>query len=450
MLARLSARMADWAQRVVPDPFVIALGLTFVAAALGWAVMDEPSVSALAEGWFQRFSSPATLAFTTQMALILVAGAALARAPLVHGLLARLASIPQSSGSAAALTAFVAMSAGLANWGFGLIIGAMLARAIGDRARETGRPLNYALVGAAGYAGMMTWHGGFSGSAPLKVTEGLPGGGPGIPIDQTLLSDLNLGLTAALLVFVPWLLSRMATPESERVLQPLPAPSGHDAGEGDAERHPALGRVLGLFIVVLGCLALWTRCSAADHWWQAIGLDTVILFLLLAGLAIYGTPQRYGRAFGNSVGEAGGILLQFPFYFGILGVLEASGLVQLMAAGSVEISRGIAEWGLPLQWSFDMVTFSSAGLVNLFVPSGGGQWAVQGTIVTEAAIELGLPLPRAIMALSYGDEWTNMAQPFWALALLGITGLKAREILGYSLTVMVASLLVYMAAFAVL
>ena len=119
--------------------------------------------------------------------------------------------------------------------------------------------------------------------------------------------------------------------------------------------------------------------------------------------------------------------------------LEASGLVGLLASRSAEAARALAGAGLSLQWSFDVVTFLSAGLVNLFVPSGGGQWAVQGSIVAEAALDLGLSLPRAVMALSYGDEWTNMLQPFWALALLGITGLKARDILGYTLIVMLAA-----------
>jgi short-chain fatty acids transporter len=442
--------MADWAQRLVPDPFVIALGLTFVAVALGWAVMDEPALSTLAQGWFARLTNAGTLAFTTQMALILVAGAALARAPVVHGLLARLAALPESSGSAAALTAAVAMSAGFLNWGFGLVAGAVMAREIGDHARAAGRRLNYPLVGAAGYTGMLVWHGGFSGSAPLKVTEGLPGGGPGVPIDQTLLSPLNLGLSAALLLFVPWLVSRMVSPEAEQLVPAMRARQSVADTTGEPERNLLLGRVLCLFIVSLGGLALWAELSATDSWWRGISLNTVIVFLVLLGLVIYGTPQRYGRAFGGSVGEAGGILLQFPFYFGILGVLEASGMVTLLANGSVDLTRSLVDWGLPLQWTFDMVTFFSAGLVNLFVPSGGGQWAVQGTIVTEAAGELGLSVPRAVMALSYGDEWTNMLQPFWALALLGITGLKARDILGYTLTIMLASSLVYMAAFSLL
>src|SRR5690606_18391789 len=114
-------------------------------------------------------------------------------------------------------------------------------------------------------------------------------------------------------------------------------------------------------------------------------------------------------------------------------VLEAAGLVELLAGRSADMARALAGVGMPLQIAFDGVTFLSAALVNLFVPSGGGQWAVQGAIVSQAASDLGLSVPRAVMALSYGDEWTNMLQPFWALALLGITKLAAKDILGYTL-----------------
>lgn len=454
MLARFSARLADVAQAVVPDPFVIALGLTGVAFGLGLAVMPDPDATALALGWFERFSASGTLAFTTQMALILVAGAALARAPAVAGVLGRLADIPKSTRSAVVLTAVTAMSASLLNWGFGLVAGAVLAHQIGLRAAAAGRAINYPLVGAAGYTGLMVWHGGLSGSAPLKVTEGvpataaLPGGGPAIGLDQTLFSTLNLGVCAGLLLFVPWVFARMARAGQERV--PVDLPAGASTAPHDSERFPLMGRLLGLAVVALGVLALAGRLGAAESWWRAVGLDAVILVLLLAGLALFGTPMRYGRAFCAAVPEAGGILLQFPFYFGILGILQASGLVELLASQSATMARGLASTGLPLQWCFDVVTFFSAGLVNLFVPSGGGQWAVQGTILVQATDELGLPLPRAVMALSYGDEWTNMLQPFWALALLGITGLKARDILGYTMTVMLCSLVVYLGAFALL
>lgn len=447
MLARFAARLADLAQRCVPDPFVIALGLSFGALALAWTVMPAPDLGVLAQGWYARFTAAGTLAFTTQMALILVMGAALARAPLVARALSALAGRPRSTASAAALTAVVAMCAGLLNWGFGLVAGALLAREIGERARAEGRAINYPLIGAAGYTGMLIWHGGFSGSAPLKVTEGGPAGAPPIGLDATLFSPLNLGVTLGLLLFVPFLLTRMCDPRRDAVPQALPARAPLDE---HVESRPWLGALLVLGVLALGGVALTQQVGGVESWWRAVDLGSVILMLALLGLALHGSPLRYARAFGEAAPEAGGILLQFPFYFGILGLLEAGGLVAWFAAHSADLARGLSALGLPLGLAFDGVTFVSAGLVNLFVPSGGGQWAVQGSIVAEACRELGLPLPRAVMALSYGDEWTNMLQPFWALALLGLTGLKARDILGYTLTLMLGALLVYFTAFALL
>lgn len=444
MLARLSVRLADVARAVVPDPFLIALGLSLVAFALGYATMDDPDVGALASGWFARVRAPGTLAFTFQMTWILVAGTALAQAPIVRRALGRLADIPRTTGGAAALTSAVAMAAGLLNWGFGLVAGALLARRIGERARDDGRPLNYPLVAAAGYTCMMVWHGGLSGSAPLKVTEGAPNDGPPIPLDETVLSPMNLALTAGFLVVIPWVFTRLAKGGEERevVLPPR-------AGDEDLrDEVTTVQRVLGLFVVALGLVALVGRALDVGPL-RAVTLDTMNLALVVVGLLLYGSPLRFGRAFGRAVPEASGILLQFPFYFGILGLMESAGLVARLAEGSVALSASLATLGLPEAFCFDVVTFLSAGLVNLFVPSGGGQWAVQGTIVTQAAGEIGVPLPRAVMALSYGDEWTNMLQPFWALALLSITGLEARDILGYTLTIMLAALPLYFLAFLV-
>ena len=131
---------------------------------------------------------------------------------------------------------------------------------------------------------------------------------------------------------------------------------------------------------------------------------------------------------------ASGILIQFPFYFGIMGIMKSSGLVGDISDFFVQVSTAT---------TYPLYTFMSAGLVNIFVPSGGGQWAVQGPIIVQAATEMGLSLPKSIMALAYGDQLTNMLQPFWALPLLGITGLKAKEILPYTLFLMIIGGLIY-------
>ncbi len=442
MFARFAGRLADWAQRWVPDPFVIALGLTALTFALGWLVMPVPEegsrAAALVAGWWRRATAPDSLAFTTQIALILVAGSALARAPLVARGLSALADRPRTTAQAAALTAFVTIAATLLNWGFGLVVGAVLARQIGARACAAGRRLDYPLVAAAGYVALMVWHGGLSGSAPLKVAEVGPLGGPPVPLTETLLAPFNLVLCAALLLVVPWLFARMASPQHERSWTVAPLVPADDADERETAGRRAAGRVLLLITLLIAGGALLAVFAAAGAL-RGLSINSVIVLLLLAGLALFGSPQRYARAFEASAGEAGGILLQFPFYFGVLGLLEAGGLVELLAGRTAGAAAALAAAGLPAQWSLDMVVFLSASVVNMFVPSGGGQWAVQGPIVVQAAQDLGLSVPRAVMGLAYGDQWSNMLQPFWALPLLGITGLRARDILGYSLAVMLLS-----------
>ena len=139
-------------------------------------------------------------------------------------------------------------------------------------------------------------------------------------------------------------------------------------------------------------------------------------------------------AINDAIGGASGILIQFPLYFGIMGIMNSSGLVQVFSDFFVSISNEV---------TFPVYTFFSAGIVNVFVPSGGGQWGVQGPIIVQAAMDLGVSLPKSIMALAYGDQLTNMLQPFWALPLLGITGLKARAILPYTVALMCVGAVIF-------
>ena len=162
--------------------------------------------------------------------------------------------------------------------------------------------------------------------------------------------------------------------------------------------------------------------------------NLINFFLFGLGIMLHGSFKKFTSAVGESISDISGILIQFPLYFGIMGIMNQSGMVNLISDFFVSISTEIT---LPI------FTFFSAGLVNVFVPSGGGQWVVQGPIVVESALQLGVPLPKAIMALAYGDQITNMLQPFWALPLLGITKLKAKEILPYTLIAMVVASSIY-------
>ncbi len=469
MLARLGSIIARLFRAIAPDPFVIAILLTFLTFALALVYTDATPREVLgawsgSEGIF----SPNLLAFALKMCLILVTGHALASAPLMSRMLRRLASWPHSQKQAIALVAFSAALLGTVNWGLGLIAGAILARETGRAMQARGIAVHYPLLAAAGYVGLMVWHGGFSGSAPLTMANkveiaevfGANSGLDPLALSKTLLSPLNFIVTGGLLILAPLVLAFMS-PKGEECRTPDQyklADDGTVRLAPDPDK-PFLPRLLEdtpmVTIALLGALFLWafsfyapdltfslTRGSfgvdleslAIDDERPGIntlGLNEVILTLLMLGLILHATPRRYVAAIQDGAGACAGIILQFPLYFGILGVMKL-GLIEQMALG---IAHAAGPGGLPI------LTFLSAGLVNLFVPSGGGQWAIQGPIALRSAQEAGVPIEKMVMAVAYGDQLTNMLQPFWALPLLAITGAKAREIVGYTAVLMVIAAL---------
>jgi short-chain fatty acids transporter len=332
------------------------------------------------------------------------------------------------------------MVAALLNWGLGLIVGAILAREIARSARRRGVRIHYPLVVAAGYTGLLIWHGGLSGSAPVSVAtpghplESLMGV---IPVRETLLSPLNLTVTLFLLVAVPTLLALMA-PARDEDLEEAPADEAAPPAAPTRERTPATAledsRLLVGLIVLAGLGFLIPYF--ARRGWDGVNLSAINFTFLMAGLLLHGTPRRYAASVDEAVKGVGGILLQFPFYFGIMGMMAGAGLVERLAEGFVSGAGALGALGGPVGSAHAVLTFLSAGLVNLFVPSGGGQWAVQGPVAVEAARRLGTDLPTTVMGLAYGDQLTNMLQPFWALPLLAITRLHARAIIGYTALLM--------------
>jgi short-chain fatty acids transporter len=459
MIATLGRALSNFAGRYVPDPFAIAVLLTLVTFIVA-GVATEHGPAALLGFWGGRLSGDTVLpaemgfwrllGFGMQMCLILVTGYALASAPAVRRVIHALAEAPKTPARAIALTALVAMAAALINWGLGLIVGALLARDVGRSAARRGLPVHYPLVGAAGYAGLMVWHGGLSGTAPFKVTQAkdlqeLLGRTDITPIglDQTVFSALNLTVCLSLLVVVPLVLIRMQPRDpAERTpfagdLDPEP-PAQPPADATPAER---LGhsRVLA-WLAGLGALAylyLYLSRIGLDR----ADLNAINLFFLALGLVLHGSPRAYADAISEAATGCAGIILQFPFYAGIMGLMAASGLMTLLAEGFA---------GAANETTFAPLTFLSAGLVNLFVPSGGGQWAVQGPVVVQSADALGVPISKAILAFAYGDGWTNMLQPFWALPLLAITGLRAQQLIGYTAALMCLVAPLYMLLLAVL
>lgn len=434
--------LARFFRAVTPDPFVLAIFLTVLTGGLA-LVLTDTTLEGVLTGWQGPSGFWKLLSFSMQMCLVLVTGHALASAPIVRRLIDRLVAIPKTPASAGAMVAAVAIATSYLNWGLTLIVGALLAREMGKSCRSRGVRVHYPLLVAAGYTGMMCWHGGFSGSAPLKVTTqkdlvellGAPLAAKTAPLStfDTILSPMNLVITGGLLVLVPLLIGFL-TPgpddpaegieafdvKSEVLVEDAPAVTVPDK----LERSVVVTALL--VIPLLAALAMYFSTYGVSR----LDPNAVNLVLLTLGLMLHARPRAYLRAVQDAVAGCSGIILQFPLYAGIMGIMATSGLATLFAGWAASTDSPSA---------YLTLTFLSAGFINFFVPSGGGQWAVQGPIAVQAAELVGVPFRSAVMAVAYGDQWTNMLQPFWALPLLGITGVTAKDIIGYTAFIMLVS-----------
>lgn len=431
-MRRIGEALTEFTRRYMPDPFIFAILLTLLVYVLG-LIFTARGPNGLIQDWYKGFWN--LLTFGMQMVLILVTGYALASARPVQRVLRWLAQRPASGGGAVALVAVVAAVLGWINWGLGLIAGALLAREVAVNGRERGIKVHFPLAAAAGYAGVVIWHGGLSGSAPLLVnTKGhfLESAIGMVPLTETIFRPFNLVLAVAIVIVVPLVLMSMH-PKPEHVLEIEPDLAGGSepaaavpAAEGKTlARRLENSRVLTWVMVLAGLIVLVPYF--AQRGILGLDLNIVNFTFLMAGMLLHGSPINYVRAVVDGAKASSGIIVQFPFYAGIMGIMIHSGLVKVIAGWFVAIST-------PLTYPF--WTLVSAALINLAVPSGGGQWAVQGPVMVEAAKILNVDVGRTIMAVAYGDELTNMIQPFWALPLLGITGLRAGEVMGYTATFM--------------
>ncbi|MCO5247438.1 MAG: TIGR00366 family protein [Chitinophagales bacterium] len=437
---------------LLPSPLTIAIALTILTFVIALILTKPEETNSskyflqLAVSWEKGLwdSSGGGLYFAFQMMLILVLGHILALTPLVNKLIQTLLRYCTTTANSAAIVAFGAIALSLVNWGLGLIFGAIIARKVGEKFSSEQKPLNYGLIGAAAYASMMTWHGGLSGSATTKsMEEGyipemmkqahIAGNFPHhVPFDQTIGSNLNLIVTFSCLVLIPLLLYFIGKRSKDDNIPDLSDRFVHIEAEEvwkaeGAERlddSRVFGISIGVFIICLGIYE-------ASHFEGTstlgfIQLNFINFMFLGLSFILHQSVQKFSNALQIAIGDVSGILIQFPFYFGILDIMQASGLISVLSNSITSVAT---------THTLPFLTFLSAGLVNFFVPSGGGQWAIQGPIIIDTVQQLGADLPKSILAMAYGDQWTNMLQPFWALPLLGITKLKPQQLIPYSFLV---------------
>jgi len=405
-------------RKYTPDPFVIALLITFFVGLLAWTFTPS-SPTQVIEAWGSGFWK--LINFTLQMVMILIGGFIVASSPPVaKGLHWITSKIKNQAIAVIAITLLSGLASWL-NWGFGLVVGALLAVEIAKRLPNA----NYRLLVASSYSGFLLWHGGLSGSIPLVVaTEGNFSQewlGKVIPVEETLFSSFNLAALIGLAFLLPltnWLLLK----NSENV--PLTNKAFHIDSKTSESTSAFLDNaswIPMLAVIAAGVYLLMLVKQGRFH----LDLNSINFIFLFLGIALHFKTRSFLKSANEAASKVAPLLIQYPLYAGIMGIMKDTGFATLISDAFVNLAT---------QETLNLFVFYSAGLVNFFVPSGGGQWAVQAPVVADAARVLGTDLSTTVMAVAWGDAWTNLAQPFWALPLLSIAGLGAKDILGFTLT----------------
>ena len=426
--------------RWLPDPFLFAVILSIIVYVFAMIATKMGPLKVL-NAWGSTSGFWGLLAFSMQMALVLVFGSAMASAKPCKKALRFVAGMCHNNMQAIVVTTFISTLCCWLNWGFGLIAGTLLAKEVVRRVPT----VDYPLLIASAYSGFVIWHAGLSGSIPLDLVAGKKFGEVlyQAPITDTVFHPMNLIMVGVILFVMP-LVNYAMHPDKAHTVCIDPTLLEDEAERTYEVRTPAdkleHSKLLWAITLVGGFVYIIYYFVQNGF---TLGLNIVNMIFLFLGILLHGDLRRYVDAISDAAGGAAGVLLQFPFYAGIMGMMTVRNDAGVCLAGVisdffVSISTSV---------TFPMWTFLSAGIVNFFVPSGGGQWAVQGPIVMPAAPQLGVEPGRAAMAIAWGDQWTNMIQPFWALPALGIAKLSARDIMGYLVIVLLFTGLVAILGF---
>jgi short-chain fatty acids transporter len=431
-LSRLADALARASARWVPDAFSIACILTFVTLGFALTLGGATPVQCV-QAWGAGFWK--LLEFGMQMCVVIFAGYLLAVSPPVHGMLDALAALPRSPRQAVAWTAFISLVLCWLNWGMGLIASAVL---VGSMARRH-RDVDYRLLVAVAYLGMgATFHGGLSASVPLLVatpdSDTLKAGliDAPIPLRETVFTPLNIALMAVVTLGLPIFVAFLhpsgdrvvrADPASLEAIAPVrvtprperPTPAEKLMHSGIVNRATAL----------LGFLYLGLQAAGAH---LSLTLDTVNLLFLSLAIALHPSPAAILAAAEDAARPLHGVVLQFPLYAGIAGIIKGTGLASWLASAFLSVATAR---------TFPLIVFWYSAALDYFVSSGGGKWIIEAAYVLKAGKALGVPVTRVVMAYAYGDMATNIIQPFWAIPLLGVARLEFRDILGYEILVFV-------------
>lgn len=424
---RLTNFFTELMRKYLPDPFVFAIGLTLLTVALAIAVEGQ-GLDAVTREWGKGFWS--LLAFTTQMAVILAMGYVLATAPLTDRLLDRIVGAVHRPRTAIIVATLVGGIGSYLNWGFGLVIGGIVAKKLALKVKG----VHYPLIIASAYSGFTLYGLGLSASIPVLIaTPGHPLADQMgvIPLARTIFSAPMLLMSLVIIVTLPLLNAWLHPREGDAVTEVNPdidkaATTPHTADAAEAGTLAARlnnSRVLSLLIALLG--AAYVVYHFADG--GSLDLNLINFIILFLGILLLGTPAAYVAKLNEGIKTISGIILQYPFYAGIMAIMAGSGLVDTISSVFVDVAtpETLPFWGLV-----------SSFVINFFAPSAGGHWVIQGPFMIEAAKTLGSAIDQTAMSVMLGNAWNDLVQPFWILPALALSRLKLRDVMGYTVIMM--------------
>jgi short-chain fatty acids transporter len=433
LVQRLTALCVRYVERLMPDPYLFAVILTLIVVGLVALLVRGATPSGILKAWYGGVWGPQNIfTFAFQMVLVLVTGYTLAEAPVLKRAIVRLASKPTNQVQGALLCFAVSTVFSLLNWGLGLVAGALVARQVAKRL--TGAHFGYLI--AAGFMGFIVWTQGLSSSialantdssSPINVIHKMTG--TIVPLRLTIFQPYNWIAVLVVFALLATAIWRMAPKQGlepdPAVFEEEPTP---DPPEGKRTFAEWLENLWILNVVVFAAGVTYFVLSGF-----ALNISSIIMLFTVTSALLHRTPIRFIRAFSAAAKVSGPLLLQYPIYGGIVGLLgylptgSGKALQTVLAEALV---RGADQYTLPF------LTFVGSVLISLFVPSGGGHWAVQGPIAVGSAVAVGQHSPTYLglmsMSVAVGEGVANMIQPFWLLPVLAIAKLNVRQVMGFT------------------
>ena len=429
-LDSLAQPFVKFVDKCYPDAFLFVIILTFITFLLSLSFTDSSSIEII-NAWGNGL--PKLFTFTAQICIIMITAHALAHTDPIERLLNKVGSLPTSANQAYALVAFVSGVASLFAWSFGLIVGGLIAKFVAIGCQKKSIKVHYPLIVASAYSGYVIWHMGYSSSAALFVASenhSLIDRIGVLPVTETIFSSFNVIMALVTLFIITILAPLMRPKNSKNVIEV-------DAKKLFKKEKKSINKISNIAEVIennrkisflFGFVILFYILNTFYTEGFSLDLNIVSWTFLCLGLLLSNSSIHYVKLVNNAAITVGPIILQYPFYAGIMGIMADTGLINILANQIVLFSS---------TETLPFFSFLSGGLVNMFIPSGGGQWAVQGPVMIEAAEILGVNPSFVVLGVAYGDQWTNMIQPFWTIPLLAIAGLHMRQIMGYTFVVFI-------------